>query len=672
MTTHRQRKEFVIPGEYCPEAVVKWCSLGVSETRKNSDLATKAKKHLASLGWTFWYAQKKNYSGTKELRDELRYTSPSGRNFLSLQAACKACIDDEAQQRTGITAPAITTTNTVVSHETLIGSYNDAITSIKTPPPYQLVLPEAEAETYLFPGNIMGLNDQQSLRLPESKPEETSTTPKPRGGIFSSYDSDYRMKRKRPVVSATMTTNNDDHDRVRKVVPNRNRKTILFSLIENNVVSVGARVHYRGKSCSGEIFPEGIMCHCCSKIVNLTTFEAHANSTNHRPAANILLDDGRSLHDLQREMKTKNLDQTTTTMVNNITKSVVGDGNDDVCAICHHGGELLLCNRCPSAYHATCLGLKGKPPFGDWFCPPCRCGVCGGGRFDLGSLVCHQCERIYHSGCCERAIGSWESLFCSEKCQRVCLSLGKILGKMIPVGENGLTWTLVKATSPENDQSSKLGVALSVMHESFEPTKDPSTKSDIVEDVIFGRGSELKRLNFRGFYVVVLERNDEMISVALLRIFGEKLAEVPLVATRFRHRRMGMCRILMKELEKQLGDLGVERLTLPAASGVLQTWTSSFGFSVMRDDEKLEILDHSLLDFQDTIMCHKLLKKTSMEKQRPLRRNLTDDFRRECIPYDAGSSSFITSELTELNVEDGITDPTFSNTGGISWSTTYN
>lgn len=34
------------------------------------------------------------------------------------------------------------------------------------------------------------------------------------------------------------------------------------------------------------------------------------------------------------------------------------------------------------------------------------------------------------------------------------------------------------------------------------------------------------------------------------RVFGEKVAEVPLVGTRLQYRRHGMCRILMNELEK--------------------------------------------------------------------------------------------------------------------------
>lgn len=63
----------------------------------------------------------------------------------------------------------------------------------------------------------------------------------------------------------------------------------------------------------------------------------------------------------------------------------------------------------------------------------------------------------------------------------------------------------------------------------------------------------------------------------------------------------------MKIPFQNLKKLGVERLILPAIPSVLKTWTGSFGFSPMSEDDKLQLTDLSILNFEDTIMCQKLL-----------------------------------------------------------------
>lgn len=78
--------------------------------------------------------------------------------------------------------------------------------------------------------------------------------------------------------------------------------------------------------------------------------------------------------------------------------------------------------------------------------------------------------------------------------------LNGLLGKKIPVGTENMTWTLVKYMESNisknavtyDDESSvesycKLNVALSVMHECFEPVKEPRTRRDLMEDIIFNR-----------------------------------------------------------------------------------------------------------------------------------------------------------------------------------------
>ena len=49
--------------------------------------------------------------------------------------------------------------------------------------------------------------------------------------------------------------------------------------------------------------------------------------------------------------------------------------NADICLVCGKGGQLLLCDSCPGAYHMGCVGeTRWTIPKGDeqWHCPECK------------------------------------------------------------------------------------------------------------------------------------------------------------------------------------------------------------------------------------------------------------------------------------------------------------
>ncbi|KAE8656122.1 Galactose oxidase/kelch repeat superfamily protein [Hibiscus syriacus] len=171
------------------------------------------------------------------------------------------------------------------------------------------------------------------------------------------------------------------------LVSSRNPRTVLSWLIDNNVVSEPGNVYYRSKTgtplIKGRTTRDGIQCNCCSKGFTLTAFEEHAGSTNHRPAANIILDDGtgRSLSDCQRQAR-DSMRVTISTSSTHSSRKIVKAAdsfqheNDEVCSACCRGGDLIGCEYCPSAFHMKCLGLKEIPNC-QWFCPHCCCGICG-------------------------------------------------------------------------------------------------------------------------------------------------------------------------------------------------------------------------------------------------------------------------------------------------------
>jgi len=76
------------------------------------------------------------------------------------------------------------------------------------------------------------------------------------------------------------------------------------------------------------------------------------------PSANIFLEDGRSLLDCQLQMKEKSIVRNTRKRSPLLKKRSHLGTNDNVCSVCHYGGELLLCDECPSSFHTGCLGMK--------------------------------------------------------------------------------------------------------------------------------------------------------------------------------------------------------------------------------------------------------------------------------------------------------------------------
>ncbi|KAL9233346.1 hypothetical protein vseg_008363 [Gypsophila vaccaria] len=292
---------------------------------------------------------------------------------------------------------------------------------------------------------------------------------------------------------------------------------------------------------------------------------------------------------------------------------------DSVCFICQYGDELLHCDRCMSSFHLPCLDLEEPTTTGGFFCPSCRCALCNlkdrASDDKLFTDVCYQCSRQYHLECLRQAgiSISEDSRFCSKSCFEICARLHQLLQVSNPTSVEGLNWTITR--SRRNDcnvyngrvhpliQASQV---LNVFNECFQPITEPHTGRDLVADIVYNSGSKLKRLDFHGFYVMALVDGDELACAATVRIHGQKVAEMPLIATPFKYRRQGMCRLLLHELEKMLVELGVERLVLPGIAQLSETWVSSFGFTEMPASVRRELLGYPFVVFQGTTMFQKI------------------------------------------------------------------
>ncbi|KMT06448.1 hypothetical protein BVRB_7g161170 [Beta vulgaris subsp. vulgaris] len=267
-------------------------------------------------------------------------------------------------------------------------------------------------------------------------------------------------------------------------------------VFEDDVLPDGTELGYyaRGqKLLDGFKKGSGIFCNCCDMVVSASQFEAHAGCASRRkPYCYIYTSNGVSLHELS------------VTLIKDRLQSA--KYNDDLCSICADGGNLLLCDGCPRAFHKVCASLPSIPQ-GKWYCKYCEnmferekfvshnanalaagrvSGVdpieqitkrsirivnnlasevsacilcreydfCKSGFGPRTIILCDQCEKEYHVGCLkdhsmadltELPDGKW---FCSSDCGKIDASLQNLLVR----GVENLPESLVDTIRKKNMQ----------------------------------------------------------------------------------------------------------------------------------------------------------------------------------------------------------------------------
>ncbi|KAL5197731.1 hypothetical protein ABZP36_001243 [Zizania latifolia] len=445
-------------------------------------------------------------------------------------------------------------------------------------------------------------------------------------------------------------------------IPYRWKRTVLSWMIDMGVVSEDAEVKYMNKKgtrarLEGQITRNGIHCGCCSKIFTVAKFELHAGSKEQQPYENIFLDDGGAtlsqclLDAWEKQSQSEN---------KGFYKVDPGDDpDDDTCGICGDGGDLLCCDNCTSTFHLACLGIK--MPSGDWHCRSCICRFCGSTHEGTSSfaelLSCLQCSRKYHQVC---AVGTVKDsvnaessnstdCFCSPGCRKIYKRLRKLLGVKNAI-EAGFSWSLVHcfadnlAAPPKKkaqmiDCNSKTAVAFSVMEECFMPRIDERSAINIIHNVVYNCGSNFNRLNFSRFYTFILERGDEVISAASVRIHGTDLAEMPFIGTRGMYRRQGMCHRLLDAIESALCSLNVRRLVIPAIHELQNTWTTVFGFNPVELSKRQKIKSLNILIIHGTGLLEKRLLPTGTMNRETTAGTVNDKMDAQMLGEATGSET---------------------------------
>ncbi|XP_019428220.1 PREDICTED: uncharacterized protein LOC109336216 isoform X2 [Lupinus angustifolius] len=403
----------------------------------------------------------------------------------------------------------------------------------------------------------------------------------------------------------------------------------------------------------------GIVCGCCDLEISPSQFEAHAGMAARRqPYRHIYTSNGLTLHDIALSLASGQ----------NLT---TGD-SDDMCAICGDGGDLILCNGCPRAFHAACLGFDCAPE-SSWHCLNCRDNV-GNGRessmarpimirltqvdkapeFEMGGcivcrqhdfsvakfdertvIICDQCEKEYHVGClrdiglCELEELPKDKWFCCDDCNRIYVALQNSVSAGADIIPTSLSELIIKKHE-ERGLCSYEGMngiqwrilsgksrypehlpLLSRAAAIFRECFDPIVAlsgRDLIPVMVYGRN--ISGQEFGGMYCIVLIVNSVVVSAGLLRIFGCNVAELPLVATSREYQGKGYFQVLFSCIERLLSSLNVEKLVLPAAGDAESIWTKKLGFRKMSEDQLSKHLrEVQLTLFNKTSMLEKTVQR---------------------------------------------------------------
>ncbi|ERN07767.1 hypothetical protein AMTR_s00012p00102710 [Amborella trichopoda] len=178
------------------------------------------------------------------------------------------------------------------------------------------------------------------------------------------------------------------------------------------------------------------------------------------------------------------------------------------------------------------------------------------GGFDARTvMICDQCEREYHVGCLkdqgicdlkELPEGKW---FCCVDCSMIHVTLQKLITNRAEMlsdslldiikrkyeekgltmdSETGMQWQLLSGKAWHLNDGCLLSKANTMFHECFGPLLE-QTGCDLISCMV--EGKQMGDREYGGFYCAVLTVNSAIASAGLLRIFGQEVAELPLVAT---------------------------------------------------------------------------------------------------------------------------------------------
>ncbi|WJX84240.1 hypothetical protein P8452_66834 [Trifolium repens] len=299
------------------------------------------------------------------------------------------------------------------------------------------------------------------------------------------------------------------------------------------------------------------------------------------------------------------------------------DRNDEDCYLCKLGGDILCCDCCPSSFTKNVW----EPQSLNWYCHWCCCKFCGefeekettnNPKYGCLLVSCRSCRRKYHKACVDNIGDEMDhfnrAFICGKKCQEIYERLEMLLSEKHQIGDNFECnfWNISHDT---DSSASKLDVALSMLQGYFGQLiiNHGDRNIDLIRSIVFSQWSNSHYYNYDGFFTVTLEKGDEIISVANIRVHENQIAEMPYIATRDGYTNQGMCRRLLDTIESALSFLNVEILIIPSINEVASTWVTSFQFEPIDEATKI-LMKERVVPFNDVIMLQKNIEKCTLSK----------------------------------------------------------
>lgn len=167
-----------------------------------------------------------------------------------------------------------------------------------------------------------------------------------------------------------------------------------------------------------------------------------------------------------------------------------------------------------------------------------------------------------------------------------------------------MKFVLLSGKNVTRENRPMLTQTINIFHEGFDPIIDATSGRDFIPSMVYGR--KIWSQDFAGMLCAILTIDSNVVSAGTLRVFGQDIAELPIVATSKCNQGKGYFHVLFSCIERLLSSLNIKKLVLPAADEAKSIWTK-LGFQTIEPEELGDLRRRcsAMMTFKGTSMLQK-------------------------------------------------------------------